>query len=340
MRIAIINPAVTISHTGGVKVQCFMWKDGLEELGHDVELINIWNDNNWRSFDAIIIMGYDTHSLGYTRFLHSQNKNILLAPIIDLTTSSNVIKRLNKFGKLGKIIGHRYGIPDDLYNIKNHTDFIQRYLIRSDYEKSFLNAIGINDEKIDYVPLHFRVNPPSSMPTNKEDFVFIACLLADERKNVKRLVESAKKYGFKLVLAGTLRNEKERNWLQSLIEDFDNIKYIGRLSDEELFSYYERAKVFALPSLNEGVGMVALEAATFGCEIVLTNIGAPKEYYNGMAHLVNPYDIDDIGNSILDALNGINNSQPELRNYVIKNFCSTRCMQMLESTINSTKKDA
>lgn len=27
--------------------------------------------------------------------------------------------------------------------------------------------------------------------------------------------------------------------------------------------------------------MVALEAAAYGCEIVLTNYGAPKEYYGG-----------------------------------------------------------
>lgn len=45
----------------------------------------------------------------------------------------------------------------------------------------------------------------------------------------------------------------------------------------------------------EGVGIVAVDAAIYGCEIVITNIGGPKEYYDNMAYTVNPYNIDDIG---------------------------------------------
>lgn len=51
------------------------------------------------------------------------------------------------------------------------------------------------------------------------------------------------------------------------------------ISDEELISYYKRSKVFTSPSLLEEVGMVVLEAAAFGAEIVLTKLGAPKEYW-------------------------------------------------------------
>ena len=40
--------------------------------------------------------------------------------------------------------------------------------------------------------------------------------------------------------------------------------------------------------------MVALEAAAQGAEIVLTNDGAPKDYYKGRAYLVNPKSVDEI----------------------------------------------
>lgn len=67
------------------------------------------------------------------------------------------------------------------------------------------------------------------------------------------------------------------------------------ISDEELISYYKRFKVLGLPRLLEGAGMVALEAAAFGAEIVLTKLGVPKKYWQGHAELVDPYNTDEIG---------------------------------------------
>ena len=93
---------------------------------------------------------------------------------------------------------------------------------------------------------------------------------------------------------------------------------------------YNKAKVFALPSLNEGVGLVALEAAVCGCNIVITNLGGPKEYYpDELAYKVNPYDIDDIGKSIIKALID-NHSQPQLRNHIISHYNNTTSIELLE----------
>lgn len=67
--------------------------------------------------------------------------------------------------------------------------------------------------------------------------------------------------------------------------------------------YISMLKFLLCRSLQEGVGMVALEAAAYGCEIVLTNYGAPKEYYGGRAILVNPMNVDEIGEAIMTAMN-------------------------------------
>ena len=69
----------------------------------------------------------------------------------------------------------------------------------------------------------------------------------------------------------------------------------------------------------EGVGFVALEAAVYGAEIVLTDIGAPKEYYDGRAYLVSPYDMDAIGKAVVKAL-GEHKSQPGLKDYILNNY--------------------
>ena len=103
----------------------------------------------------------------------------------------------------------------------------------------------------------------------------------------------------------------------------------GFVSEEELLTLYNKAKVFALPSINEGVGLVALEAAVHGCNIVITNNGGPKEYYvNGLANLVDPYNVDDIGLNIMQSLEN-NNQQPALRNHILNNYSIDSCVDKL-----------
>ena len=58
MRIAIINSNAAISVGGGVRLQGIMWHDGLVKLGHKCDLINFWDENDWGSYDWIIILAY------------------------------------------------------------------------------------------------------------------------------------------------------------------------------------------------------------------------------------------------------------------------------------------
>lgn len=78
-----------------------------------------------------------------------------------------------------------------------------------------------------------------------------------------------------------------------------------------------QSKSFALPSTNEGVGIVALEAAAMGCDIVITKLGGPKEYYSNMATVINPYNVDEIGKAICKALD-TKSFQPNLAEYINK----------------------
>lgn len=87
-----------------------------------------------------------------------------------------------------------------------------------------------------------------------------------------------------------------------------------------LFELYTEVKVFALPSLNEVVDVVALVAALVGCDIIITRLGGPKEYYNEIAVKVNPRSIDSIGKSIVSMLSPKKTFQPELKNHIIENF--------------------
>ena len=193
-----------------------------------------------------------------------------------------------------------------------------------------IESFGFKSKQCDIIRLPSGVRPEINLDI-KEDFCFHLSLLTDERKNVKRLIEAAERYKFRLILAGGLQNQKRRIELEEWLKDTEYVQYKGFLSEKDKIDLYKKAKVFALPSLNEGVGIVALEAACYGCDIVITNVGGPKEYYNDLAEIVNPYSVDDIGISIKKLLSG-KTYQPELANYIEEHFSLEKISKQLEAS--------
>mgnify|MGYP000991364293 FL=1 len=305
-----------------------MWRDGLVALGHQVDLVNIWDDYDWDSYDWLIMMGYGGNFRDSSRAFSKLVKRLAIAPIIDPDCGYTKYKFYTKYWGNQKHLG----LSSRFHDLYLNKDFYKLWLVRSDFEKSYVTkCLDIDESLIDLVPLQYRVPSCDTMPL-KENFCFHASRLAASNKNVPRLVEAAKKYGFNLVLAGLLASEEEMQWLHNMIDGHDNIKYVGQLTDEELVSYYRKCKVFALPSITEGVGMVALEAAANGAEIVLTNDGGPKYYLKDHAEIINPYSVDNIGRAVMKLMER-NVYQPALLDYMKNNFSAGACSKQLEKAL-------
>lgn len=307
----------------GSKMQAEIWLKELERKGHYVERINPWGHYDWTSFDIIHVFGFGLWNYDMIHWGSGLNPNFVFSPIIDTNTPMWEYKLATYIGcKELRLFSQNYAL-------RQMRDDIKLFFARSEYEANYLrHGYGISSHKIAIVPLSYRetnYNPD----IQKEPFCLFAGTMTQERKNVPRLIEAAKKYGFILKLVGNKGNATSEEKLRRLIDNHQNIEIVGFVSDEELSSLYNRAKVFALPSINEGVGLVALEAAMHGCNIVITNLGGPKEYYpKGMAQTVNPYNIDDIGQAILKALDD-NTSQPRLREYIKKTYNVSTCSDLL-----------
>ena len=328
MKIAIYKPTVSVSPVCGVKVQGKMWRDGLVALGHQVDLVNIWDDYDWDSYDWLIMMGYGGNFRDSSRAFSKLVKRLAIAPIVDPDCGYIKYKFYTKYWGNQKHLG----LSSRFHDLYLNKDVYKLWLVRSDFEKSYVTkCLEIDESLIDLVPLQYRVPSCDTMPL-KENFCFHASRLAASNKNVPRLVEAAKKYGFNLVLAGMLASAEEKQWLHNMIDGNANIKYVGQLTDEELLSYYRRCKVFALPSITEGVGMVALEAAANGAEIVLTNDGGPKYYLKDHAEIINPYSVDDIGRAVMKLMER-NVYQPSLLDYMKNNFSAEACSKQLEKAL-------
>jgi len=323
MKIGYIIPInMGFAKFNGIKVQAETWANELVSKGHTVDLINPWSYQDLQSYDVIHIFSSFPGLLSTVRYIYKKNHNIILSPIID----SNNNTLIYKFASYISIPKLRL---DSYYSeLRKCVPYVKRWLTRSQFESNYINScFGVPSNKITIVPLSFRTETIDYYP-QKEKFCLHVSYLTDGRKNVERLIDAAIKYNFKLVLAGGISSEDQFRKLREKIDTHDNISYLGRVSDELLIDLYKRAKVFALPSLYEGVGMVAVEAASYGCDIVVTNIGGPKEYYADMSYHVDPFSIDAIGTAVTKAL-AETKYQPKLQQYVIQNFNLPHCVDIL-----------
>lgn len=326
MKIAYIaNQTNCISGaSNGIRMQALIWKKSLENLGHEVDLVDAWNTYDWVKYDAIHIFG-GGGVLDFVLPIYERNKNIILSPIIDSDQSVFKYKLASFWGS------KRLRLVSSNYKLRLVKNKIKRFLTRTDYESSFLtHSYGIPQDKVDVVSLSYRSDlNDKKNNVKKENFCLHVSSFTQPRKNVMRLIDAAIKYKFKLVIAGSYGSEKDFEPFKKKIEENKNIEYVGFATNDMLKDLYARAKVFALPSTYEGVGLVALEAAAAGDEIVITNVGGPKEYYADLAFLVNPYSVDEIGKAVLKAMDG--GKQPRLSKHIEEKYNLDVCVNKLIS---------
>jgi glycosyltransferase involved in cell wall biosynthesis len=80
------------------------------------------------------------------------------------------------------------------------------------------------------------------------------------------------------------------------------VKLLGYVSDAQLRWLYQEASAFVLPSLLEGFGMPALEAAFYGLIPIISRESALSEAVSGVAMEVDPVSVPDIGQAMEVAL--------------------------------------
>jgi glycosyltransferase involved in cell wall biosynthesis len=123
-------------------------------------------------------------------------------------------------------------------------------------------------------------------------------------KNLVRLIEAFSELrrthdDLKLLIIGdeisklpALRRAVHRHKLHK------HVRFLGYLKDDTLTVLYRLASVFVFPSLYEGFGLPPLEAMASGTPVVTSNVSSLPEVTGDAAVLVDPYDVDSIGNGI------------------------------------------
>jgi glycosyltransferase involved in cell wall biosynthesis len=123
-------------------------------------------------------------------------------------------------------------------------------------------------------------------------------------KNLVRLIEAFSELrrthdDLKLLIIGdeisklpALRRAVHRHKLHK------HVRFLGYLKDDTLTVLYRLASVFVFPSLYEGFGLPPLEAMASGTPVVTSNLSSLPEVTGDAAVLVDPYDVDSIGDGM------------------------------------------
>ena len=188
-------------------------------------------------------------------------------------------------------------------------------------------------KNIYYIPLPFRHDFNISEDYERGNLLYVGTV--DKRKGIKYLFDALghilkddHSFDFRLNIVGKIT---EQDYYEGLIETskkygFENkVKFLGRVSDEQLEECYKKAELFVFPSLLEGYGIVLVEAMSKGLPIIAFNNSAI------------PYSIKDGVNGLLAINKDARSYAGKLVSVLGNNQYRHQLQEGMRKTINSLK---
>jgi len=160
-----------------------------------------------------------------------------------------------------------YSKSDIQNEIENYNlgDYIS---IPSYFAKKTFLLEGINEKKIFLNPYGTDLTKFKKINNEKKGkFTFVSCGLASIQKGFLYLLQSHKyiEGDFCHIHIGRVDNE-----IKKKISDYPNLKILGSIKHDQLYKYYNLGHVFIFPSIQDGFGMVILEAMACGLPVIAT----------------------------------------------------------------------
>lgn len=132
-----------------------------------------------------------------------------------------------------------------------------------------------------------------------QPFVLFTGRWLDPKKNVLLLAEAMRELGYPLVVIGDNQPPQREAMVRARLPK--GTEYIGRVSPERLAPWYFSARVHVLPSWYEIPGIVSIEAAAAGTQVVCSNRGSQVDYFGPLARYVDPFSVASIREGLRDA---------------------------------------
>lgn len=307
MRIGILLPSIfSVDNPGnGIAAQARQQAAALERLGHTVIRLSPWQ---WQDEGALDVLhmylgGLQMHGIAYERRL-TKPGILVFSPIIDSNQSFFSYRLASAAGSIWSRV---VTVPGSLRNQALQSDVI---ICRSRHEQQrVVRGLGISKNKTEIVLNGCDLPAIDRSEVEKlrgelelpKKFILHVSAYTQPRKNVLRLVEAARQLNYPLVLAGhaTRGNIMKKLELQSSYAA--GLRLLPFVDERTKAALYAMCDVFCLPSIHEGTGLVALEAAAYGANVVITRNGGPPDYFEDYVEYVNPENLQDIKEALVKA---------------------------------------
>lgn len=269
----------------------------LKEKGVNVDICGANEETNYDDYDIIHLFDIKNIFDAYKHFKLASNSkcnNIVVSPM---------------YFNMEKFFQHSGNVErKNLWNTcKTYRDLILRksriIFCNSVYEKSLIAKdffirgemkVVYNGVDIDYdeVPLYnFKER------YNLDNYILCVGRIC-EIKNQLELSKVCNELGIDLVLSGTTA---DGNYLKKCLA-YSTTHYLGFMNDYDLYNAYTFSNAHVLVSFSEVTSLSSIKAAAYGCNIVVTEEGASKEYFKDMAIYCNPYDYNSIESAVKSSM--------------------------------------
>ncbi len=333
LRVLVQNRANTFTHRGGDTVVIERTVEELRKLGIDV-VVDVEGRCNPKEFDIVHLFNFATPQV--TRMLAENAKSsgtpfVITTLCEDIPTFRSQAIEMAGFlmdyvesGQNAQLYQETFpdtskvtpAAPFDNTFAAKHARLL---LTNGAGESKVLRRDYGSDLPIAEVPIAFDPTVPAEAELFEKAYGvkdFVLCVARFEfRKNQLMLLKALENSDLTLVLAGGgFSFDKAYNEAVRAFKRKGRTIIADRLTPELLSSAYKACRVHALPSWCELPGMVTLEAASMGANVVATRCGTAPDYLGDRAFYCNPGDPDSILNAIVAAYHSPKN--PELVRHV------------------------
>lgn len=340
MKVAFIARSTLYTVFGGSSVQILQTARYLKYHGVDVSIYLAHQKVKYQNFDIIHFFDLIRPSnilrhigqtetpfvitpilVDYSEFDKTQRKGF--SGILFRTLSSNKIEYLKT---VGRWIFRKDTLPSKSYLWKGHSKSIKTILKKAAMilpnSKSEYNRL-VQQYKIEkqyhIIPNGVDLNLFNDSKADLKDKNLVICVARIEGiKNQLNLIKAINDTNFTLMIIGAPSYIQKKYYSKCKKIASTNIIFLGDLPQSALVAFYKKAKVHVLPSWFETCGLSSLEAASLGCNIVITEKGFTRDYFEDSAFYCNPADIDSIYNAIKTAASAPPNK--DLQHKVLQRF--------------------
>lgn len=305
LNVAFLTHPLAFQVVGGGERILLTCRDELRRRGHSVALFSQWRDSI-ATFDII----HYFHSVGWDCWprLKAFGRPLVVTPTLWCEAPARpwLVRELRHAAH--RLIHPAWLPPVDERAIRYYLGLPDLLLPASHAESErLMRHGGVSADRLRVVPNAVHVSAQAVLPpwlhvvlSGPNTVLSVGSFHAT--KNQLALIEALEETPVRVVFIGDPSPEdtaylgrcraaaRERHW------------FMPAQPHEVVLAAMKVAGVYVQPSLRETCGLAALEAAALGCRVVITQLGATREYFDDLASYCNPHDRASIRAAVLKAL--------------------------------------